>query len=1337
MDKRIKKGSAVLTAWTLIAIMGISPAGVAFPSYAAIAERTDQEIKAASSSEAGRTYDVTEEQIGENPELTDTELRTNPETADTEVNENSEVTDTASETATDSEKEEEELEQDRSEADIPEAEEEKDREEMPEERITATPSEAVPEKEQAPELEEIVEATPSNALLMAGDLWGGIEMSDHFDGEGTVESPYLLRNDKDLKLLAYQVANEEVDGYKGCYFELTKDISLNDSASWLPIGYYRSLTDSEPYPFKGNIEGNGYRVYNLKISDTSQNYAGLFGYTYGASIRNLTVDGQVNAANKAALIVGEANDTVIEKCFSLGQVRAAGVLGGIVGEAYDSMISDCKNTGSVLGGTDISGSLEAYAGGICGSAHSTFIGDCVSDTNDSYSSLYSEGCVGGICGNIYDSEVYNCYVEGKVGSTSADYIGGLVGRMQSGRVKNGRFAGTIGASTSSALKTAGLFIGFIEGGNIELGDHLEYLFANSEDKFALNPFGNKLTPQIRLEHHIGAYYSNNRDFSLYQMGSFVKQTSRFFYEELEEGVLAIGDSNIHHIAASKTGDPIRGYLVTVPSVDYGTLSVMESQNNYVKEINWANPGAVAAGTKVLVYTSPVNNTESNPPVYYELEPGSLTWVSDDGGHHEEINTDTTDISFTMPDENITVSAKYRAMTNGVVLDRDKLNFEVEQIRSGSRWNPQIAWKITDPQHLTATVIPDSAANKNVVWNVKDTDGSSTDVISVDDKGAVTVNQDAKWIQDLIKAGVTNQELYPSKPITTEGKNYASVTVTTEAGQKRASCLVTVDFKITDETTVPVSNITLNQSEISFDVVRVLSGNRLQPEVAYRVTPSQRLYETITPEYADNKAVTWKAGDGDMVTVDRDGLVSVNNQARWIADLINVDNENLKLNPYDASIASGNRSTYITATTVDGGKQAVCAVNIDFSTEDHTVVHVEGVQLEKKNLTFSIEKIMEGNRLNPSVRYEVTPAQKLNAVIVPDQADNKKITWETNDGSVLTVDQGGSVEVNQDAAWIQALIANDEARLKENKYALSNASGSKKGFVVVTAEDGQYKDTCEADITFTTTDLTIVHPEEVKLSKEELVFDIELVKEGRRSNPTLTWNITSPQQLSASVLPEAAHNRNYTWSVSDQNMINVEDGMVTANHEAKWIQDLNGAAGSAEAAVTVTAEDGGIEKSCKVILRYKTTDRTYSSSGSGSSGGGGGGFSSSVRPNTVTETGPAGTWLQDQTGWWFKYTDGSYPKDTWVQLGYNGKLEWYHFDEAGYMQTGWFTDKDQNRYFLHNVSDGTQGHMVTGWYLVEGKWYYFNPVSDGTRGALFVNRTTPDGYTVGADGVWLP
>lgn len=691
---------------------------------------------------------------------------------------------------------------------------------MQESLVKASPSEALP---------EVQEATSSQAVMMMSstNLWGGMEMSDHFDGEGTEESPYQINSSKDLKLLAYNVSNEEVDG-------------------------------------------------------------------------------QVNADSKAAVLTGEANDSVIRNCVSKGQVRGVGVIGGIVGEAYDSIILECDNMAGVLGGTDAAGNKEAFAGGICGSAQGSFISDCTSDTTDSYSALYSEGYVGGIAGNIYETEVYNTYVEGKVGSTSADYIGGLVGRMQSGQVKNGRFAGTIGASTSSTLKTAGLFVGYLEGGTIEQGDDLQYLYTDSEDKYSLNPFGNKLTPQIRLEHHIGAYYSNQRDFSLYQMGGFTKQTNRYFYEELEEGVLSIGKENVHHYAPSKTGDPVRGYLLTIPAVDHGTLSVLEAQNNFSKEINWANPGAIAAGTKVLVYTSPVNETEAEPPVYYELVPDSLFWTADDFDKEEIIQTEGAETAFTMPEENITVSAKYRAMTNGVILDQTEITFDVEQIRSGSRWNPQVGWKATDPQKLKATVIPDSAAIKTVSWYVKDTDGSSTDVISVTEDGEVSVNLSAKWIQELVKAGVANQELYPSKKITTEGKDYATVTVTTEAGQKRASAFVTVNFKVTDETVVPVSDVKLDQAEMSFEITRTLEGDRLNPVETYTVTPSKRLYETITPEYADNKEVSWTAGDADMLRVDQEGMVSAKESARWIADLIQAENDKNKDNPYLKKEAAGVR-----------------------------------------------------------------------------------------------------------------------------------------------------------------------------------------------------------------------------------------------------------------------------------------------------------------------------------------------------------------------------------------------------------------------------------------------
>ena len=1208
MKKKMKKGQAVLSAWTLIAAMGLTPVlSVSYPNgiatvYAkeAVNEAVEEAGTApmASPSEARRE----KEKDSAEGEMAQAGITQTDQKADQDAG----TSDLEDKTEAKAEKEEteagtEEIKTKESEAGAAEVIIDKD------ELIPATPS----------------NATPSNAMFYKGalNIWGGMEMSDHFDGAGTEEEPYEINSDKDLKLLAYDVANEEVDGYEGYYFALTRDISLSDTASWLPIGYFTEAGDSEPKPFKGNFNGQGYRVYNLKISDTTQDYAGLFGSVHGAVIENLTVDGQVNAHSKAALLVGETNDSTISNCSSRGQVRGVGVIGGIVGEAYDSVILECTNTAGVLGGTDADGVNDAYAGGICGSAQSSFMSDCTSDTTDSYSALYSEGYVGGIAGNIYETEIYNTYVEGKVGSTSADYIGGLVGRMQSGQLKNGRFAGTIGASTSSTLKTAGLFVGYIEGGTIDLGDDLAYLYTDSEDKYSLNPFGNKLTPQIRLEHHIGAYYSNQRDFSLYQMGSFIKQTNRYFYEELETGVLEIGKENIHHYAPSKTGDPVRGYLITIPAVDHGTLSVLESQNNFAKEINWANPGAVAKGAKVLVYTSPLNETESEPPVYYELVPDSLFWTTDDFDKEEIIHTNGAETSFTMPEGNITLSAKYRAMTNGVILDKTELTFEIEQIRSGSRWNPQIGWKVTDPQKLTATVIPDTAANKNIIWNVKDTDGSSTDVIHVTENGEVSVNQSAKWIQELIQAGVANQELYPSKKITTEGTNYASVTVTTEAGQKRSSAFVTVNFKITDDTVVPVSDVKLDQSELAFEIVRTLEGDRLDPTERYSVTPSKRLYETITPEYADNKNVKWSVGDADMLRIDSEGIVSAKENAKWILDLIRAEEERNKEHPYAKKEASGTRSNYVTVTTEDGGKQSVCAVNLSFRTDDQTIAHVASVALDKSELKFSIEKVMTGSRANPSVSYQVTDAQQLTAFVMPEEAENKEVSWNSVNEAVVSVSGNGLVTVLPEAAWIKALEKVDADNLARDKYYVSTAAGTMETSIQVLTLDGQK-----------------------------------------------------------------------------------------------------------------TAE-------CKVIVAFKTTDQTQrpssGSSGGSSSGGGGGGSSRSVIGSAMSpNSDSAGTWIQDSTGWWYQNKDGSYPAACWQLLTYNGTSDWYHFDEKGYMQTGWFTDTDGNRYYLHAVSDGTRGRMYTGWNLIDGVWYYFNPTSDGTKGALFMNRQTPDGYRVDASGAWV-
>lgn len=135
------------------------------------------------------------------------------------------------------------------------------------------------------------------------------------------------------------------------------------------------------------------------------------------------------------------------------------------------------------------------------------------------------------------------------------------------------------------------------------------------------------------------------------------------------------------------------------------------------------------------------------------------------------------------------------------------------------------------------------------------------------------------------------------------------------------------------------------------------------------------------------------------------------------------------------------------------------------------------------------------------------------------------------------------------------------------------------------------------------------------------------------------------------------------------------------------------------------------------------DRPTSSSSS--SGGG-----SSIKKS------PAGTWQMNAVGWWYRYNDGTWPVNCWAYLDNGNTNYWFHFDQEGYMQTGWFTDINGKIYYLNPVSDGTRGSMKTGWQAIDGKWYYFNPTSDGYKGAMYQNTTTPDGYTVGADGALI-
>ena len=115
------------------------------------------------------------------------------------------------------------------------------------------------------------------------------------------------------------------------------------------------------------------------------------------------------------------------------------------------------------------------------------------------------------------------------------------------------------------------------------------------------------------------------------------------------------------------------------------------------------------------------------------------------------------------------------------------------------------------------------------------------------------------------------------------------------------------------------------------------------------------------------------------------------------------------------------------------------------------------------------------------------------------------------------------------------------------------------------------------------------------------------------------------------------------------------------------------------------------------------------------------------------TGQVG-WIQDETGWYFNYPDGSYQKNGWLK--WNDK--WYLFDSRGYMLTGW--QKSNNiLYYLNPNEGGPKGAMVTGWLNADGATYYMSTAPNGPEGAMvtgWLTATNGKKYYMGPSGAMV-
>ena len=406
--------------------------------------------------------------------------------------------------------------------------------------------------------------------------------------------------------------------------------------------------------------------------------------------------------------------------------------------------------------------------------------------------------------------------------------------------------------------------------------------------------------------------------------------------------------------------------------------------------------------------------------------------------------------------------------------------------------------------LTATVKPDNADDKTVVWS-----SSDTAVVMVDNDGTVGA----------IKTG--------------------TATITAKAGDKQATCTVTVKSDL-----VAVENITLDATTLT-----------LAPGATRKLTA------TVKPDNADDKTVVWSSSDTAVAMVGNDGTIG--------------------------AIKTGTA----TITAKSGDKQATCTVTVSeiAVVNPDSPVAVESVMLNTTTLTIEPGKMR-------TLTATVTPSNAEDKIVTWSSSDEKVAT--VSDDGTVTAHAEGTVTITAKAGGKEAtctvavkpiLIAVKSVSLNMTILTLTSGETGKLTATVTPsdADDSTVAwSSSNADVATVGNDGTVTA---IKAGKATITAQAgDITAECAVSvNPILVENVTldvttltlapgMTKKLAATVKPDNADDKTVTWSSS-----NVEVAMVSND----------GTIGAIKAGKTsITAQAGDITAECVVTVH---TDHSYS------------------------------------------------------------------------------------------------------------------------------------------------
>ena len=917
----------------------------------------------------------------------------------------------------------------------------------------------------------------SSAILPAA----AFEPDFVFDsGSGSASDPYIIKTRR--QFLSFAEAVNSGRSFEGEHINLGADIELNDvgtenwqlyAESFVPIG---SCSDT---PFKGVFDGKGFSIRGL-FCDSSEG-GGLFGFINGGEVKNLILlDSFMSSEGAAGGIAAVAVRGKITNCKSVASFSGINS-GGIVGIAENTEISSSVNYGGVSGAEN--------AGGIVGSVSL----ESKADKCLNLGAVYSPNNAGGIVSDN-KGKVTNCKNAGAVSSDTN--AGGIAANNLweiSASANHGSVSGNVRAGGISAVSSLSISDCY-NAGSVWGGEYSAGIAAlHGETSSTTNCYN---AGEIRGEGQRGAISA------VYKLFGF----SNCYYLDIScLGGNAQGTPLSHaqmQNRTSFTGFNFLGAwrLNTSGEYKYPTLAnTPDAVRVSSVAINKGEAELFLGESFVLNANALPENSTAKYIRFYSENP-EIASVTQDGTVNA-VNAGETRIFAESADGGFSVFCAVRVLPPKDTIEIIRLN------------KNELNLQIGDTEQLFCEIV--SKRELNLIWTSDD-----SDIASVNESGLVKA----------ISAGS------------------AVIWVRTEDGTLSDSCLVTVT-----EPYVPVTGIELNKTYMELE----------QWEWDY-------LSATVLPTNANNKAFTWVSSNQSVAVAEPDGRVigvapgeadifAVTDEGGFIAsckvkvksffqnvtDVIVEPSElylsvgeertlTVKILPEEA----GNKNVYwisgnsavvsvnqkgeikalsigtavVTAVAEDGGITGSAVITVKAAP-----VPVSGVTLSKNSLELMIDE-------NFQLYYEV----------LPHNADNKSVRFESSNALVATVSQSGLV------------------------------TGKTAGTAVITVVtmDGGYTASCTVT----------VKPKPIKVTGVSLNKNAVILKTGKT------------ETLFATVKPQNADNKKIIWTSSNNSVATVsQNGVVTALK-------------SGTATIKAITEDGGYTASCTVVVEENVKLKLKADSG---------------------------------------------------------------------------------------------------------------------------------------------